>query len=93
MNSLILCANNPCGTISGILTPSGSVFMIFPSTTPIPIQNLEQNMTPSLYGYHLCVIAAAAMLAGIWYVGVFVDIAQRKMVKVFKNKEKGSHEK
>ena len=36
---------------------------------------------------------AAAMLAGIWYVGVFVDIAQRKMVKVFKNKEKGSHEK
>ena len=36
---------------------------------------------------------AAAMLAGIWYVGVFVDIVQRKMVKVFKNKEKGSHKK
>lgn len=32
---------------------------------------------------------AAAMLVGIWYVGVFVDIIQRKMVKVFKNREKG----
>ena len=33
---------------------------------------------------------AAAMLVGIWYVGVFVDIVQKKMVKGLK--KKGRHE-
>lgn len=48
-------------------------------------------LVPMGWGYlgSMPIQIAAAMLVGIWYVGVFVDIIQRKMVKVFKNREKG----